>query len=620
MDGAALGRTTLAGVRSSLRFRAAAGVVLALAAAIALVFLLQYRWLHHEAVDRLTVSAASLSDIIKAGLEHAMQTRDQASLEAILAEVRRHEDVVGAFVVDKAGVIRVSANPAEVGRRIPLADLTCQVCHAVRPEDRSQTVILPVASGERVFRNVNPLANGPRCRGCHSGGGALNGVLITDLSMSQLDARLRTSRRDMLIALVVALGAAGAAITLVLDRLVIARLRTMGAAIARLAADRLDVEVPVGPRDEIGAVAAAFNDMVERLSRANTVRERKELLESVLNHVADAVLVFAPDDALMAVNRAGERMLDAAPGPSRGRTVLGPGQGELLMRAAHAGAFVTELTLHAADRTFPARLHVIPLEGETGPPLATVAIVHDLTAERARDELNAQLVDAEKLAAVGRLAAGVAHELNNPLGNLLLHAKLLQEDGDDPAAREAHARRVVDNALRCKAVVRALLDYARPTAVERRWTRVDDLVRVALGAIAPDAAARKAVCRTRATPDLPHIWCDRYQIEQVLVNLLQNAVHAVDERGEVVVFAAADGPDAVLLGVEDDGPGIPEEAAARVFEPFYTTKHGGTGLGLSIARTIVERHRGRMWAERRREGPRPGARFVVRLPVNGEGS
>jgi signal transduction histidine kinase/HAMP domain-containing protein len=606
---------TLAGLRSSLRVRAAAGVVLALAAAIALVFLLQYRWLHREAVDRISASASSLSDIIKAGLEHTMQSRDHAALEAILAEARRHEDVAGVFVVDKTGVIRVSANPADVGRQIPLADPTCQVCHATGPQGRSHTVILPAASGERVFRNVNPIANGPRCAGCHAGSGALNGVLITDLSMRQLDARLLASRRDMLIALVVAIGAAGVAITLVLDRLVIARVRTMGAAIARLASGRLDATIPVGARDEIGAVGAAFNDLVERLRRANTVRERKELLESVLNHIADAVLVFAPDASLMAVNRAGEHMLDASPGPARGRDVLGPGQGELLMRTARAGPFVTELTLHAAGRTFPARLHVIRLEGEAGAPLATVAIVHDLTAERAREDLHAQLVDAEKLAAVGRLAAGVAHELNNPLGNLLLHAKLLQEDGDDPAAREGNARRVVDNALRCKAVVRALLDYARPAAVERRWTSVDDLVRVALGAVAPDAAARNAVCRTRAAPDLPRIWCDRYQIEQVLVNLLQNAVDAIDEHGHVVVFADADGPDAVILGVEDDGPGIPEEMAARVFEPFYTTKHRGTGLGLSIARTIVEGHRGRMWAERGGEGPRPGARFVVRLPV-----
>jgi signal transduction histidine kinase len=612
--------TQLASLRSSVRFRAVAGVALALAAAIALLLVVQDRWLRREAVDRVGASAASLSDIIKAGLEHAMQSRDHAAFAAILAEVRRHEDVAGVFVVDKAGVVRVSSNPAEVGRQIALADPTCQVCHATGPERRGHTVILPGPSGERVFRSVNPIANGPRCTGCHAGGGALNGVLITDLSMRQVDARLLAGRRDMLIALVVAIGAAGVAITLVLDRLVIARVRAMGGAIARIVSGRLDVEVPVGSRDEIGTVAAAFNDMVERLRRASAVRERKELLESVLDHVADAVLVFAPDASLVAINRAGERMLDASPGPARGRDVLGPGQGELLMRAAHAGAFVTELTLQAAGRTFPARLHVIPLESGTSVPLATIAIVHDLAAEQARDALDAQLADAEKLAAVGRLAAGVAHELNNPLGNLLLHAKLLQEDGDDPATREANTRRVVDNALRCKAVVRALLDYARPAAVERRWTSVDDLVRAALGAVAPDAAARHVVCRARATPGLPRVWCDRYQMEQVLVNLLQNGVDAVDEHGEVLLFTAADGPDAILLGVEDDGPGIPDEVAARLFEPFYTTKHRGTGLGLSIARSIVESHRGRLWAERRREGPRRGARFVVRLPVAGEES
>jgi signal transduction histidine kinase len=328
----------------------------------------------------------------------------------------------------------------------------------------------------------------------------------------------------------------------------------------------------------------------------------------------DAVVVFAPDGSLLAINRAGERAFAVTAGAVTGSRppLLGDGQAALLDRAATGDGLATELTLVAADgRAFPARIHAVPLRAESGALLASVVVAHDLTAEQLRDDLHRQLAQAEKLAAVGRLAAGVAHELNNPLGNVLLYAKLLLEDGEPGEVREANTRRIVDNAVRCKGIVRSLLDYARPGRVEPEPMDVNAVARAAVASVAGHLEARTVTCALHLAPALPAVLGDARQIQQVVVNLLQNAIDAVEPGGRVGVSTRpADAGDGVVLTVDDDGPGVAPEVASRVFEPFYTTKERGTGLGLSICYGIVEGHRGRIWVE--------GSTFSVLLPSGGE--
>jgi PAS domain S-box-containing protein len=478
-------------------------------------------------------------------------------------------------------------------------------------------VILTAPGGDRVFRNVSPIVNEPPCHACHDPRAALNGVLISDFSMADLDRQLAGTRRQMLVGLLVAAAVTGLIIVVLMNRLVVGKLERFVQATTLLGRGRLDQRVEAASRDEIGALATAFNDMVERLRHAREIRERKELLEHVLDNVADSVIVYGPGDAVLAINHAGEQAfaLTAEAVVGRPRPLLGEEHAALLARARSAGAFAAEMRLRAGDgRVFPALVHVAPLSSERGEPLACVVVVQDLTPQRTREALQAQLAQSEKLAAVGRLAAGVAHELNNPLGHVLMYANLLLEDlpGADP--RGTNARHIVDNTLRCKGIVRGLLDSAKQSEIRFEWADPNEVVDAAVRLVDDELARRGIVCERALAAAPPRVRCDRQQIQQVLVNLLQNAAEAMDGPGTVTVTTAATPErDAVVIGVRDTGPGVPAGDRFRVFEPFYTTKPQGTGLGLAICHGIVERHSGAIWVES--EGPARGATFFVRLPA-----
>jgi len=603
----------------SLRFKVTAGVILILAAAMGVVFALQYRWFQHEMIERLGLSSTPLSDVIKGSLTHGMQSRNLAEIDAILENVSRQPGVIKVFVVDKRGEIRFSPLQAEVGRRVPLGDPTCQICHRLQPENRNKTVIFTVAGGARVFRNVNPIANEPACFGCHDPRSKINGVLISDFSMAEIDRQLAGKFREMLLTLLLTVGAAALTIMLTMNRLVIGKLERFVEATRLLGQGRLDLQVNVAPRDEIGQLATSFNRMVDGLRRARELRERHELLENVLNHIDDAVVVFAPDRMVVAFNRGSESAfgLSAAEVLGKAPALLGDDHEGLLARALAGGPFTVERELVRGDgRTFPARVHLMPLRSEKDEHLAWLAVAQDLTEERSKQRLQEQLAHTEKLAAVGRLAAGVAHELNNPLGNVLLYAKLLLEDLAPSADGYANARHIVDNTLRCKAIVQGLLEYARRSDARMAWTDLNELVEASVPLVENEFRRHGIRCQLDLTPGLPKVRCDGRQIQQLLVNLIQNGVEAIQGDGVVRIVTARPGErDAVILAVQDDGRGVPAEARSRVFEPFYTTKEQGTGLGLSICYGIVERHCGRIWLESRCEGPVRGSTFFVELPL-----
>ncbi|HWU37439.1 MAG TPA: hypothetical protein VN203_07275, partial [Candidatus Acidoferrum sp.] len=190
----------------SLRFKMTAGVIAILVVAMGIVFALQYRWVSQEMIERLGLASTPLSDVIKGSLKHAMQTRDLSEVAAIIDNVSRQPGVIKVFVVDKGGRIMFSPVKEEIGTRIDLEEPTCQICHHLGVENRNKTVIFAAAGGGRVFRNVSPIANEPTCFGCHDSKDKLNGVLISDFSMAEIDRQLAGKLRHMALALFLAAG------------------------------------------------------------------------------------------------------------------------------------------------------------------------------------------------------------------------------------------------------------------------------------------------------------------------------------------------------------------------------------------------------------------------------
>jgi two-component system NtrC family sensor kinase len=226
---------------------------------------------------------------------------------------------------------------------------------------------------------------------------------------------------------------------------------------------------------------------------------------------------------------------------------------------------------------------------------------------------NDQLIAAERLATIGKMAAHVTHEIRNPLSSIALNLELLEEQlpSHDAEAR-ALFRAIGKEVERLSGLSRQYLAFARSKLPTREPEDVGALVEEAAAFVRLDLEKHEIRMKLEVEPGLPPVLCDEGQIKQVLLNLLQNARDAMPGGGEVVVGVRSDGAE-VVISVDDQGPGVPAELRERLFEPFYTTKSHGTGLGLAITQHIATSHGGSITCE-----PSPGssgARFVLRLPA-----
>ena len=246
-------------------------------------------------------------------------------------------------------------------------------------------------------------------------------------------------------------------------------------------------------------------------------------------------------------------------------------------------------------------------------------IVEAKTAElkQAQDSL----VQSEKLASIGLLASGVAHELNNPLTSILVNVTLLMEDpGDQPALR-AELQRISEDIVRCKRIIDDLRDFSRRHELDIVPTDLNRLVPDALGLISRRLELHGITVFRELVRQIPLVPCDPARMEQVLENVLVNAIQAMPQGGSLTVRTALRAGFAEI-SVEDTGPGIPGEIRSRVFDPFFTTKPHGTGLGLSIVYRIMEAHGGRVDVENvTQEDPQArslrvvGTRVLLLLPL-----
>jgi two-component system NtrC family sensor kinase len=226
------------------------------------------------------------------------------------------------------------------------------------------------------------------------------------------------------------------------------------------------------------------------------------------------------------------------------------------------------------------------------------------------------LHQSEKLAALGSLLAGVAHELNNPLSILIGNAVMLQEEAKEASrALAERAQRIQTAAERCGRIVRSFLAMARQRKTQPRSVEIEFLIGSALQLLAYGLRVADVEIEQKIPPGLPPVCCDPDQMTQVLTNLFLNAQQALE--GEppprrVCLSAAVDG-DAIVIGVADNGPGVPTHLRSRVFDPFFTTKPvgAGTGIGLAVSRGIAEAHGGSLTLAT----PDRGATFVLRLPL-----
>jgi len=259
---------------------------------------------------------------------------------------------------------------------------------------------------------------------------------------------------------------------------------------------------------------------------------------------------------------------------------------------------------------------------------AAIAVENATLHESLKEKLTAleksqnQLIKSEKLAAIGRLVAGIAHELNNPLTSIIGIAQLLKSTETRTENRE-YLDRLVSEAARTAEIVRGLLDFTHQREAQYREVNINSIIRETLKLISYDIKSRTITVVKNLSSDIPKTTADPHKIQQVFINLLTNASQAIAEsgKGDKIIITTKDkksniktGRDIIQITISDNGPGIPPENIRNIFDPFFSTKPigKGTGLGLSVCHGIIDEHRGKIWAESEHG---KGAKFIIELPV-----
>ena len=370
------------------------------------------------------------------------------------------------------------------------------------------------------------------------------------------------------------------------------------------------------------------------MSREVALPEREALLRSIIETSPDGLITIDQAGVIQSFNPAAQRMFGYGAAEVIGRKVscLIP----LPYRAEHDSYIARFLRtgerriigigrevpgLRKDGTTFPLQLTVG--EVRVGSRRIFAGFVHDISArqraeERLRD-LQAELVHVARLSAMGEMASALAHELNQPLTAIINYAqaarRALGSAGEAPDSPLASLLdKTSQQATRAGQIIHRLRQFIAKGETERALEDLNAVVEEAAALALIGTTGKRITVRRRFGAELPPVLIDKVQIHQVITNLLRNGIDAATEveRREIVVSTAPAGPDALEVAVADSGPGLDPEVAARLFQPFVTTKPGGIGIGLSICRSIVDAHGGRLWSSANPDG---GTIFHVRLPV-----
>ena len=365
-------------------------------------------------------------------------------------------------------------------------------------------------------------------------------------------------------------------------------------------------------------------------------REREKRLRSMTQTAPDAIVVIDETGVIDTVNPATERLFGYSRAELVGENV------KILMPSPYREAHDAHLTRYRETgekrvigigrvvvgrrkdgTTFPARLAIGEIALDQG--RLFTGFIHDITErehiQRRAGVLQQELMHASRLSAMGEMASGIAHELNQPLTAIMNYARAARRHLDRTEPDTAPIADLVDKAgqqaERAAEIIKRLRRFIKQDESERRLEPINAVVEEAAALALIGASDHHIELIFDLNDSLPPVLIDRIEVQQVVLNILRNAIEAFEGPGErkIRVSTGAVGSEKVRVDIRDNGPGLAPEIADDPFRPFQTTKEDGLGIGLAISRTIIDAHGGRLWAKNLPEG---GAAFCFSLPVGSE--
>ena len=389
---------------------------------------------------------------------------------------------------------------------------------------------------------------------------------------------------------------------------------------AKQAPDRFEI----ASGDEIDQLKTAFENVARDLKQAHDAVKASESKYRLLYETSqEAIVLFDDRGVVKQINPAGEKLFGL---PRDGREQDLEALTKLLRRdgatrefwqALERQGYVRGLELSVADlggRGLEVMVSATVRRDHGGAVGGIDAMFRDITEKR---RIEKYLAQAEKLASIGQLAAGVAHEINNPLGVIQCYADLIGKARQEDSQIQSDVGIIRKHTAQCKNVVKALLNFARAAEPQRSRVNITDCIEDVLSVVQLQIEKDEIAIRRQYDPNLPGINIDPHQMRQVFMNLLINAHQAITKHGTIFIAAARTADNRIEVTIRDTGSGISGSNLEKIFDPFFTTKESdqGTGLGLSVSYGIVKQHGGEIQVE---SIPGHGTTFTVVLPIHAE--
>ena len=385
---------------------------------------------------------------------------------------------------------------------------------------------------------------------------------------------------------------------------------------------------------EIEQVLEASRDVTERIRLEREAQRSKTFFEKLIQSIVDGIVVVDTKGNVLIFNEGMEQLTgySAMEIMKKGHLasfydIQVAKENMKKMRSDQFGPYgklnPTSMTIKTkSGEEIPVTLSasLITIDGKE---VGSVGVFTDmrgiLKIRKELEDANIQLIQSQKIASIGRMAAGVAHEINNPLSGILIYTELLKENLKDRPEYLKDLQEIIDQTLRCKRIASELLEFSRKSAGKISSFSLDDLISKCLALLVNKASFQNIQVTTAFDMHMPNITGDMSQLQQVFTNLFINAADAMEGKGKLHISAAFEqGRSVFVIQVADTGPGIPRECRDKIFDIFFTTKPAGkgTGLGLSVSQNILKIHGGQISFECPPEG---GTVFRVELPLSHPG-
>lgn len=565
--------------------------------------------------------------VIAIALEHQMLENRRDLIRRMIDGFSTDPRVKRLLVVDHDGRVRLTNDQAFVDRVFARDSPTCQVCHAVPSRQRATSALLDLEGGA-VLRSVYPLRNQPACHRCHDPAVTVNGVLITDTDITDVKERLEAQMEGTAAALAILAVVLLAGVTVIVRLLVLGRLERIERTTRAMTEGDFSGRVQIAGGDavarlghEVNAMADSVTDLLAQLRRHRTQLER------VMSSVDDGLLVVDRTFTVVAVNKAFAERL----GTDREQLLYrrcfdiwapacdchrGESDAECPARACFAAGELHRSLRVRYTRDGAAREEEVfasPIVDGTGAVEQVVEVWRDITERKSRE---ARMAEFQRLVSLGMLASGFSHEVNTPLGTMLVYLDEIRRTTlGDPASAPLHAARaqidmIRSEVLRCRDITRQFLQLSRGQSVARELLEIPALVRTTLPLIGHVARDAGVEVRVADGAGMPVVTANGGAVRQVLLNILLNAVQATPRGGEIRVGWHVD--SSAWIVVADDGVGMTAEVREQVFEPFFSHRPSGTGLGLFVSLNLARQWGGDIVVT---SEPGHGSTFAIAFPL-----